>query len=361
MHICWCGNTELLPFSPEYGECSSCGTLVFVKDMPTDQLLVRDDETDFYGKKYWLEHQLDAFGNPDIHARARHDLTERNLHWLKTLLRCCLPPAKILELGCSHGSFVALLRQAGYDASGVEMSPWVVEYGQKTFGVPIAIGPVENLDIPTGSLDVIVLMDVLEHLPDPLTTMAHCMKLLKPGGLLLLQTPKFKQGTSFAAMLEHKDRFIEMLIPEEHIYLFSESSVTRLFQQLGAEHIKFEPAIFGHYDMFCVVSRVPLKANTHEQIDSTLLSSPNGRLALALLDLRARELDLAEKFSESEIDRAARFVQIQTLTEMVKETEAKLKETEANLRALFARRAFRYWFKVSNWIELKELAKRIGF
>ncbi|OAI09646.1 hypothetical protein A1359_18705 [Methylomonas lenta] len=329
--------------------------------MTPDQLKVLNDETDFYGKKYWLDHQSQDLDFPDIHSRARNDLTERNLHWLKTCLKYCLPPAKILELGCSHGSFVALLSQAGYDASGVEMSPWVVEFGQKTFGVPISIGPVEYLDIPPGSLDAIALMDVLEHFSDPVATMTHCLKLLKPEGMLLIQTPQFTEGMNYAELVETNGAFLEQLKSDEHLYLFTKSSVTFLFQQLGAEYIQFEPAIFGHYDMFCVVSRVPLQANKPEQIDATLLSSPNGRLTLALLDLRARELDLAEKFSESEIDRSARFVQIQTLTEMVKNSQATLKETEANLRALFARKAFRYWFKVSNWIELKELAKRIGF
>ena len=42
-----------------------------------------------------------------------------------------LPPANVLEVGCAHGSFVALMRLAGYEASGVEMSPWVVEFGQE--------------------------------------------------------------------------------------------------------------------------------------------------------------------------------------------------------------------------------------
>ncbi len=116
--VCWCGNASLLPFSPGYGQCRACRTLVYLKDMPPGQLLVRDDETDFYGKKYWLEHQQVDFGYADIYTRARNDLTERNLHWLKTLLKYCLPSAKVLELGCSHGSFVALLRQAGYDAAG---------------------------------------------------------------------------------------------------------------------------------------------------------------------------------------------------------------------------------------------------
>ena len=309
--VCWCGNADLLPFSPEYSECSACGTLVYLKDIPPEQLLVRDDETDFYGKKYWLEHQQDAFGYTDIHARARNDLTERNMHWLKTQLKYCLPPAKVLELGCSHGSFIALLRQAGYDASGVEMSPWVVDFGQKTFDVPIFLGPVEALEIEPGSLDVIALMDVLEHLPDPVATMAHCLKLLKPDGVLLIQTPQYKEGMNYTALVETKGAFLEQLKADEHLYLFTDRSVTLFFQQLGAEYIQFEPAIFGHYDMFFAVSHAPLQANTVEQVESTLLSTPNGRLALALLDIYDRELAALAAISQINAEKAQLFDQLQ--------------------------------------------------
>ena len=322
MTTCWCGNADFLPFSSEYGECKVCGTLASLGGMDPEQLQVRDDETDFYGKQYWLNHQNIDLGFPDIYRRARNDLTERNLHWLKTLLKYCLPPAKVLELGCSHGSFVALLRQAGYDASGVELSPWVVEFGQQTFGVPISVGPVEAIDIAPGSLDVIALMDVLEHLPEPVATMAHCLALLKPDGLLLIQTPQFKEGTNYTDLMKNQAPFLQMLIPDEHIYLFSECSVTRLFQQLGAEYIEFEPAIFGQYDMFFVVSRAPLVPQTFAQTEAAILATPTGRLALALLDLRERELDLTRQLQESESDRAARGGQIETLTAMLKEAEA---------------------------------------
>jgi 2-polyprenyl-3-methyl-5-hydroxy-6-metoxy-1,4-benzoquinol methylase len=283
---CWCGNSEFVPFGPEYGECRACGTLVYLKDMPVEEFLVRDDETDYYGKKYWLEHQKDAFGYPDIYTRARRDLPERNLHWLKTLLKYRLPPAEVLEVGCAHGSFVALMGLAGYRASGVELSPWVAAFGQQSFGISVHTGPVESLDLPKGSLDVIVLMDVLEHLPRPAATMRQCLELLKPEGLLLVQTPCFKEGESYPALVESKDRFLEMLIPVEHLYLFNQRSVTEFFRRLGAEHISFEPAIFDHYDMFFAVSREPLVAHSTEEIESVLLATPNGRMALALLDLR---------------------------------------------------------------------------
>jgi 2-polyprenyl-3-methyl-5-hydroxy-6-metoxy-1,4-benzoquinol methylase len=395
MRACWCGNADFRPFGPEYGECTVCGTAVYLQEMPPEKLLVQNDESDFYGKNYWLERQQDAFGTGDIFTRARTDLAERNLHWLKALLKYRPPAAKVLELGCSHGSFVALMGSAGYDASGVEMSPWVVEFGKKTFGVPISVGPLENLDIPPGSLDVIVSMDVLEHLPDPVTTMARCLELLKPDGLLLLQTPQFKDGSSYEELRENKGRFLEMLIPEEHIYLFSQDSVARLFRQLGADHIQFEPAIFAHYDMFFAVSRAPFHTHTQEEIDTVLRSTPGGRLTLALLDLRERELasesdrvargeqieTLTGMVQESEADRAARGEQIRQLTDwltgshkqvselcrMVEESKAETAARDeeiytllTDLRSLFGHRAFRLLAKVARWRETKKLENRIG-
>jgi 2-polyprenyl-3-methyl-5-hydroxy-6-metoxy-1,4-benzoquinol methylase len=308
----------LSPFGPDYVKCGICGTLVTLSKLQAEKYLVQDDDTDYYGKNYWLDHQKNELGIPDIYRRSRDDLTERNLHWLKALLKFCTPPAKVLELGCSHGSFVALMRQAGYDASGVEMSPWVVSFGEKTFGVPIYVGPIEDLEIPLGSLDVIVLMDVLEHLYSPLTTMAICLKLLKPNGLLLIQTPQFKEGINYSDLVDTKSRFLEMLIPDEHIYLFSERSVTRMFNQIGGIYIQFEQAIFSSYDMFFVVSSKPIKKNETELIESTLLKTPNGRIALAMLDLRERELNLIENLKISEEDRLARWEQIQTLTALIK-------------------------------------------
>lgn len=381
MSVCWCGNSDLTPFNDEYGICEACGTLVALKGLSNEQLQVINDDTDFYGKQYWLSHQSGDLGLPDIYKRVRNDLTERNLYWLKALLKYRLPLAKVMELGCSHGSFVALLRQAGYDASGVEMSPWIVEFGQKTFGVPISVGPVEALEIDPGSLDVIALMDVLEHLPDPVTTITHCLQLLKPDGLLLIQTPQFKVGMNYSALVETKSAFLEQLKADEHLYLFSDRSVTRLLEQLGAEHIQFEPAIFGHYDMFFAVSRMPLQVNTPEQVESTLLSEPKGRIALALLDLsqklhesesdrvaRGEQIEsLTSLLNESESDRAARWTQIQTLTGMVKESEADKRllldlraDLKADLKVLFARRGFRWLTRLSSWPEVEKLKKQFG-
>ena len=319
MKTCWCGNAELLQFGPEYGECQNCGSLVSMRGLPDEELVVQNDETDFYGKRYWFDHQQQELGLPDIFTRARNDLRERNLHWLKALFKYHLPPGDVLELGCSSGSFVALMRQAGYEASGVEMSPWVAAFGHETFNVPIRIGPIESLDFPPSSFDVIALMDVLEHLPDPKETMRYCLQLLKPKGLLLIQAPQFKCGMNYNELIESESPFLEQLKSDEHLYLFSERSVKDLFQRLGAEHICFEPAIFAQYDMFFAVSQKPLRSNTSEQIEAALLKSSTGRIVLALLDL-----DEEFKENKGHIDELITFKdnaisQVHILTKWVKE------------------------------------------
>ncbi|MCM2400148.1 class I SAM-dependent methyltransferase [Rhizobium sp. S153] len=324
---CWCGSTDHHEFSAEYVRCAICGTLISCVGLSDDELKVADDDSDFYGKKYWLEHQNQDLGFPSIFQRAKLDLTDRNLHWLKTLLRYKAPPSKVLELGCSHGSFVALLRQAGYDASGMEMSPWVVEFAQETFDIPMLVGPVENIELEAGTFDVVALMDVLEHLPDPVGTMSHAIRLLKPDGILLIQTPQAKDEMVYSALVETKAPFLEQFKSDEHLYLFTQSSATALFERLGASFVQFEPPIFHQYDMFFVVSRQPIQMIPEADAEKSI-ETPKGRFVQALLDQDKRIKSLDEHVKIIDADRAARLEQIHTLTAMVHDLQAKENNTQ---------------------------------
>jgi SAM-dependent methyltransferase len=268
--------------------------------------VVSDDARDFYGRDYWFRHQTEDLGYPDIQLRARLDMPERCLWWLRALLKYKAPPGRALELGASHGGFVALLRWTGFDATGLELSPWIVEYARRTFGVRMLEGPIEHQQLDEASFEAIALMDVLEHLPDPAATMAHSVRLLKPDGLLLIQTPRYPEGALYADLKKRDDPFLIQLKPEQHLYLFSESSARRLFAELGSPHIAFEPAIFGQYDMFFAVSRAPLRILNAREVEQTIEAIPTGRLVLALIDLNASRMEIIDKLRAAEQDRTAR-------------------------------------------------------
>jgi SAM-dependent methyltransferase len=300
---CWCGDSQLTPFSPEYLSCARCGTLVSQVGLGAEQACVRDDDRDYYGKDYWLKHQSGEFGLPEIHGRTRRDLPERCLHWLRTVLAYRPPPARVLELGCAHGAFVALLRWAGYDAAGLEVSPWVVEFARRTFGVPVYLGPVEQQPLPPASLDVIVLNDLLEHLTDPLATLGRCAELLADDGLLVVQTPCFPEELSHEELSARGHRFLEMMTGEvtvEHVYLYSRRALERLLAAVGFPAVCYEPAIFGHYDMYCVAGRRP-PARAPGQGEGRLEAVPAGRLVLALLD-KGRQADEVQASLSAHID-----------------------------------------------------------
>ena len=320
---CWCGETEAVQFSPGYLVCKGCGGL-FVEHMPEINLTrVTDDATDFYGKEYYLSHVQKDYGLPDLDSRSRTDLPERCLHWLRALLRYKGPQAKVLELGSAHGGFVAMLREAGFDATGLELSPWLVDYAKKTFGVPMLCGPVEEQDIKEGSLDVVALMDVLEHLPDPVKTIRRCLELLKPDGILLIQTPCFPDDKGYAEMKGDNDAFLFMLKEEEHLNIFGRRSVTEFFRRLGADYIVFEAAIFWQYDMFFVVGRQPLSSIPAEAAEEALTKTvPGGRILLAMIDLAEANNAIGKHLQEVEADRAARLEAINGLTARLQEVEA---------------------------------------
>jgi len=319
--LCWCGDSQLNTFSADYLSCAACGTLVSQVKQNDDAFAVRDDSRDFYGKEYWLSHQRQDLGLPDIYTRARADLPERCLYWLRTFLSYKLPPARVLELGSSHGGFVALLRWAGFDAAGLELSPWIVDYAQRMFGIPMLQGPIEEQQQPAQSFDAIILNDVLEHLPDPLGTLQRCVDLLKPDGMMLIQTPSYPDPQTHKDLVRGEDRFIEMLEPGEHLYLFSQRAVRQLLERLGYGTLQFKPALFP-YDMYMVASRHPLPQYIENQITASLLSTPSGHMVQALLD-KAREIDhIHSQFAVAEADRAARLEVIERLHQQLQASEA---------------------------------------
>ncbi len=324
--VCWCGNDALAAFSDGYVRCGRCGTLVSTYRHTGDVSRVGDDEAGLYGREYWHSPKKADLGSGTIYARAQTDLVDRCPYWLRAVLRLSGPPARVLELGSSHGGFVAVLRLAGFDATGLELSPAVVATARDLFDVPMLQGPIEDQHLEPGSLDLVVAMDVLEHLPDPVQTMTRCLELLRPGGALLIQTPMYPDPASLANLEHAGHRFVEMLRAQEHLYLFSAASVRRLFDGLGCSHVQFEPARFSHYDMFVAVSRAPIVARSVEAQAAGLQRSAGGRLALAMLELFERaeygeaqvaraalEADVAHlkaQLTSSEADRAARLAVI---------------------------------------------------
>ena len=111
--------------------------------------------------------------------------------------------AAILDVGCGDGLIFPRLAPLG-DVEGVEPDRRLVT-GQADG--PIHVMPFESFD-PGRSYDVILMLDVLEHLPDPAGALRRCHSLMATGGRLLLTVPAFEAlWTAHDEMNHHFTRY----------------------------------------------------------------------------------------------------------------------------------------------------------
>ena len=140
---------------------------------------------------------------------------------------------KLLELGCAYGFF--LMEAARYfDVAGIELAAEAAEHGRRA-GLHILHGLADAANLQRiGPVDVIVLFDVMEHLPQPRETLALCCDYLNPDGIIVITTGDF--GSTAARVAGARWR---LMTPPQHLWFFTQESMRRLAVGLGLslEHV----------------------------------------------------------------------------------------------------------------------------
>jgi SAM-dependent methyltransferase len=104
------------------------------------------------------------------------------------------PWGGLLDAGCGTGGFLARLRQARPDipATGLEYMPEAAARARAKAGRPVAVGTVNALPFADASFGALVSLDVLSHAAvEPDRALVEMFRVLRPGGLLLVNLPAF--------------------------------------------------------------------------------------------------------------------------------------------------------------------------
>jgi len=96
-----------------------------------------------------------------------------------------------LDIGASSGEYVALMRSLGFNAMGVEPHQGYASYASESLGLSVRHGTLQaQLEaIDAGSLDLVTLFHVFEHLTDPVDALRRIASRLKQGGVLYIEVP----------------------------------------------------------------------------------------------------------------------------------------------------------------------------
>jgi 2-polyprenyl-3-methyl-5-hydroxy-6-metoxy-1,4-benzoquinol methylase len=130
------------------------------------------------------------------------------------------PPGRVLEVGCGAGERLSRFRALGWNVMGQEVDETAAAGAEKRTGAHVHVGPVEELVAEGQSFDAVVMNHVIEHVLDPVSLLASCRRLLKPGGQLICVTPN---TDSWGYRRFGKDWLF--LDPPRHIVLFTRAAL----------------------------------------------------------------------------------------------------------------------------------------
>jgi SAM-dependent methyltransferase len=136
---------------------------------------------------------------------------------------------RLLEVGCANGMFLNTVRKSGsWDVYGVDINKYAVQYARDQLGLDVFLGQLEETHFPDDFFDVVVLWDVLEHLPNPKSALLEIHRVLTSDGWLIFRVPNLD---SFDARLFGP--YWAGLDAPRHFFVFSEATLKRLLEISG--------------------------------------------------------------------------------------------------------------------------------
>jgi 2-polyprenyl-3-methyl-5-hydroxy-6-metoxy-1,4-benzoquinol methylase len=227
---CWiCGNREAKPWkarnlpahlSPDdlkvtdhrYGttlaldQCSGCGFIYAHGDeLPELTALYEQLEDDEYERT--------------------QDTRVLQMRWILDLSLRARPHARrVLDIGSGAGLLVAEAKRRGLEAVGVEPSRSLVEVAERVNGVQLLQGTFPHPELSTSRFDVVFLVDVIEHVADPVGLLKATADVLAPGGAVVVVTPDVK--SILARLLGQRWWHFRLA----HVGYFDRSTLTRALE-----------------------------------------------------------------------------------------------------------------------------------
>jgi len=202
-----------------YVRCTRCG-LIYINPQLTDESVARIYSEMLYDQK---SDRLDLL-LPHL-DRYKSNLFKRFETYRRT--------GELLDVGCFKGFFLYSAARRNWTAVGTEVSRPAVQYACQQLGLTVAQGDLLELEqFQRGQFDIITLFDVIEHLSRPDRYVRRAHRLLRPGGLLYLETPNVRALPRY--LLGRRWTIFHRL----HRYYFQPETITRLLGRAGFERIR---------------------------------------------------------------------------------------------------------------------------
>lgn len=178
--------------------------------------------------------------DPESEFRPLHEINPLRLDWIDR--QAGLAGKRVVDIGCGGGILAESMAARGAQVTGIDMAEkplkvaklHLLESGLK---VDYRLTTAEELAAAEpGAFDVVTCMEMLEHVPDPASTIAACSRLVKPGGWVFLSTLNRNPKSYLFAILGAE--YILKLLPRgthDWARFIKPSELTRITRDAGLD------------------------------------------------------------------------------------------------------------------------------
>lgn len=213
-----CGSRDVTPYRRISGHeiirCNGCGLLV--------------TKTGEAARKKYIAEKYSAGYTEDYKAALPklHERFDRHM----ALIGKYGNGGKLLDVGCGTGYFLAYVKdkRPAWKAYGVEPSALLRRNAQKVSGVTVKKGMLDSIPYPDQAFDLVTCYDVLEHSTTLTKNLKELYRVLKPGGLLFIQSPNYDSMMADVTGV----RWDWWCIPD-HVLHFTSSALSQAMQKSG--------------------------------------------------------------------------------------------------------------------------------
>jgi 2-polyprenyl-3-methyl-5-hydroxy-6-metoxy-1,4-benzoquinol methylase len=164
---------------------------------------------------------------------------------------------RILDIGCAFGNLLSVAKYRDWDAYGVEISSHMANVAKKHGN--IFLGTLERARYKKDFFDAITMFDVLEHVTDPENTLKECNRIMKNGGVLVIQTPAID---SMYAKIKSKNWDYYGL---QHLNYFSLSDMKKILKKTG---FMIKKIYYGDEIGFCTNTKAYLMNKNNDRLSA---------------------------------------------------------------------------------------------
>ncbi|MFX1277390.1 MAG: class I SAM-dependent methyltransferase [Promethearchaeota archaeon] len=202
-------------------ECQNCG-LTYLK--PEEKDLKK-----YYSEEYRKKHT--CIVGQTMECKEMFDLLlpyqQARIEEIKNILN---PKMRVLDVGCSTGHFLFVLKDYVQECIGIEYNSQEAEFAKEKLNIKVYTKSIEETDLLQESFDLITIYQVLEHVKDPINFLKLYRKYIKPDGYISIEVPNIQDVLISKYKIKSYEDF---WYREPHLFYYSPQTLKMILEKAG--------------------------------------------------------------------------------------------------------------------------------